>query len=225
MAMNRKFDISILREQLERKMAQKGVKPTTLSLQVGKSPTLVKDLLEKTNDVKLSTISKLAEALNCDMSELVFPEDQLVPVQLGPTLYVKGEVAAGEWVEAYEYPEKDWMSFTGRSDVKADRKHRFGLRVSGDSMDEIYPPGTIVECVSVFGHMDIEPGKKVVVLRRRTDQALEATVKELVEIKGDLWLRPRSRNPEHQSIKVSEQDADIEETRIIAVVVASVRPE
>lgn len=223
--MAQQTNIKVIRESIQRIMDEKGVRPTTLSLAVSKSKTLIKEIMEKTENPGIVTLAKIAEELDCSLEDLISPSKELAIASLGPTLFVKGHVAAGEWVEAYEYPEVDWQSFTGRSDVRADRKHRFGLRVSGDSMNELYPPGTIVECVSVFGHMEIEPGKKVVVVRRRKDQYLEATVKELSEVNGDLWLRPRSTNPEHQSIKIAEADEDIEETRIIAVVVASVRPE
>jgi repressor LexA len=52
-------------------MARKDVKPTTLSLAVGSSKTLVKDLLTKTGDVQFSTLRKLAGALDVDLSELL----------------------------------------------------------------------------------------------------------------------------------------------------------
>lgn len=65
------IDIETVREALRDIMERKGVKPTTLSLQVGKSKSLVKDLLERTNDVSFSTLVKLAGALDVDLSDLV----------------------------------------------------------------------------------------------------------------------------------------------------------
>jgi len=87
----------------------------------------------------------LAGALGMTAGELL-EGDVASPV--GPRLFVKGEVAAGVWRAAVEAPEDEWETFYGRPDVGADMQHRFGLRVVGDSMDLIYPPGTIVECVS-----------------------------------------------------------------------------
>lgn len=145
---------------------------------------------------------------------------------MGPTLYIKGIVAAGTWGEAMEVAESEWEPFTGRSDVAALPRDRFGLRVEGDSMNQLYPPGTILECVSVFGHIEIEPGKRVIVLRERTDGKVEATVKELVEDNDELWLVPRSTNPAHQAFKLDDSgDPEIVETRITAIVVASIRQE
>lgn len=221
MHMARPIQIDDIRASLQRIMDNKGVKPTTLSLAVSNSRSLVKDILEKTENPGIVTLSKLAEELDCSLEDLISSGSQLHYSQLGPTLYVKGKVAAGEWVEAFEYPEGDWKTYTGRAGVRADRKHRFGLLVTGDSMDELYPEGTIIDCVSVFGHTEIENGKKVVVLRKRRDQTVEATVKEYAVVDGKKWLRPRSKNPIHQSIDISSPDPDIEETRVIAIVVGA----
>lgn len=65
------IDIETIRDSLRRVMKRKGAKPTTLSLQVGTNRTLVKDLLEKTKDINISTISKLAGALDVSVSELL----------------------------------------------------------------------------------------------------------------------------------------------------------
>lgn len=170
----------------------------------------------------LESLDRLAKALGVTPGSLL---DGDALVSSGPTLFLKGEVAAGVWRAAAEWPESDWQTFIGRSDVTARTEHRFGLRVLGDSMDLLYPPGTIVECVSAFGHAEPAPGRRVVILRKNDRQEYEATVKELVEQDGKLWAVPRSTNPAHRPIDLSESEPGIIETRIVAVVVASIRPE
>lgn len=64
-------DIATIRENLQRIMDRKGVKPTTLSQRIGTSKTLVKDLLTKTGDVQFSTLRKLAGALDVDLGDLL----------------------------------------------------------------------------------------------------------------------------------------------------------
>jgi SOS-response transcriptional repressor LexA len=124
------------------------------------------------------------------------------PVELGPRLFVKGEVAAGLWKEAWEVPEDEWAMFTGRADVRAPLQKRFGLRVIGESMNEVYPPGTIIECVQYEQDEPIESGRRVVVLRTKLDGTVEATVKELVRSpEGIEWLVPRSTNPAYQAFR------------------------
>lgn len=161
-------------------------------------------------------LNDLATALGVEPGELL--ADNLV-APVGPKLFIKGEVAAGVWREAYELPEEDWRSFTGRPDVTAKLEHRFGLRVVGDSMNLKYPHGSIVECVSLFGQAEAMPGKRVVVVRKRDDQMYEATVKKLVEQDGELWLVPESSNPAFLPIRLADPEPGIIETRIAAVVV------
>lgn len=147
-------------------------------------------------------------------------------IQLGPRLYVKGEVAAGVWKEAWEFDADDWEVFTGRADIAAPIRTRFGLRVKGDSMNLIYPPGSIVECVA-YDDRTIENGRRVIVRQQRQDGRLETTVKELVtDQEGVVWLVPRSTNPAFQApIRMDRPDPDVEKIEIIGIVVSSIRPE
>lgn len=163
-------------------------------------------------------LNALATALGVDPPALL-AEHVVAP--LGPKLYVKGEVAAGVWRDAFEWPEEEWRSFNGRPGVSAKLEHRFGLRVVGDSMNLKYPHGSIVECISLFGHAEAMPGRRVVVVRQRDDLMFEATVKKLVEQDGELWLVPESTNPAHQPIRLGEPEPGILETRIAAIVVSA----
>lgn len=170
----------------------------------------------------LDSLQRLADVLGVTPGSLL---DGDAPAAIGPLLFVKGAVAAGVWSAAAQWPESDWETFTGRSDVRAKVEHRFGLRIVGDSMDLLYPPGTIVECVSLFGHAEAAPGKRVVVVRKNDRQEYESTVKELVEQDGKLWGVPRSTNLAHRPINLSDPEPGILETRIVAVVLTSIRPE
>lgn len=146
---------------------------------------------------------------------------------MGPTLYVVGKVAAGVWATAWELPEGDRMAFIGRPDVRAPLDKRFGVLVEGESMNELYPPGTILECVSFLGGVEISSGKRVIVQRQRSNGDFEVTVKEyLVDREGVEWLVPRSSNPNFQTpVRVDSPGPDIIEVQIIGVVVASTRLE
>lgn len=155
----------------------------------------------------------------------LFRSPEILPI--GPTLFIKGKVQAGVWREAFELPEDEWKTFHGRPDVTVDQKFRFGLLVQGDSMNEVYPHGTIVECIALMGGAELLSGKRVVVVRRNLRQEYEATVKEyLVDEGGEEWLVPRSTNPAFQTpIKLREGEPGVEETRVVAIVVGSYRPE
>lgn len=209
-------------DQLAAIRKKRGLTQADLAEQVGvQQPTLQRWETGK-REPSLRQLHEIAAILGVEPGSLL----DTVPISaVGPRLFVKGEVAAGVWRTALEAPEDEWESFTGRADVTAELKHRFGLRICGDSMNLIYPPGTIVECVSTFGRAEPEPGKRVVVVRTNTNNEVEATVKELIEEEGEMWLVPRSTNPTHAPIRLKEPGDDIIQVRIAAVVVASVRPE
>lgn len=209
-------------DQLADLRKQRGLSQAALAEKLGVEQPTVQRWEKGKREPSLAQLFELAGALGVEPGALIDPS---IAASIGPRLYVKGEVAAGIWRQALEQPEDEWLSFTGRADVAASTEHRFGLRVVGDSMNEVYPQGTIVECVSVFGHIEPEPGKRVIVVRTNENGEVEATVKELVEQGGELWLVPRSTNPAHQPFKIGEPEPGIREVRIAAVVVASVRPE
>jgi transcriptional regulator with XRE-family HTH domain len=210
--------------QIKHLRKQRGLTQEALAEAVGADQSTVQRWESGKRTPDLNDMVKLADALQVRPGEL-FLISNMAP--LGPTLRVRGAVAAGVWKEAYEWPEDEWMTFTARADVTAKLEHRFGLRVDGDSMNEVYPHGTIIECVSTMGRVEVASGKRVVVLREDHRGEFEATVKELlIDADGTQWLVPRSTNPAFQTpIRMDTPEPGIVETRIIAVVVGSYRPE
>ncbi len=79
------LDIATIRANLRRAMDRKGEKPTTLSLEVGRNRTLVKDLLEKSQDVQIGTLTKLASALEVPLADLL----------ASPRVPIVGHIGAG----------------------------------------------------------------------------------------------------------------------------------
>lgn len=150
-----------------------------------------------------------------------------VKAALGPQIPIQGEVAAGVFKEGVESQETEWETFTGAASVVAPESQRFGLKVVGDSMDLLYPEGSILECVRYWGDHPIESGKRVIVERTRDDGGKEVTVKQHeVDKDGVVWLVPKSSNPAHQApFRVGQLEEGISDVSIIAIVVASLRLE
>lgn len=153
--------------------------------------------------------------------------DRITAAQLGPPIPIQGAVAAGVWRERWEYPEEEWETFTGAPEVEAPLRHRFGLRVEGDSMDLLYPPGTVLECVRYWGDEPIPNGKRVIVQRTNDDDTIETTVKEYHQDKdGVEWLVPRSSNPAFQApFRCDQPGQGAKDIRVTAIVIASTRYE
>lgn len=151
---------------------------------------------------------------------------KIVGPGLGPLLSIKGTVAAGVWQVARQLDESDWQTFTGSPDVVAPLRDRYGVRVEGQSMDLIYPPGTILECVRYWGSEPIPSGKRVIVQRVRDGGEYETTVKEyVVSGDGEVWFVPRSSNPAFQAFRFDQNEEGIQSAEIVAIVVASIRYE
>lgn len=172
-------------------------------------------------------LAQIAQAGGVDLSSLVAADFEAG--KNGPALYIKGEVEAGVWRESWEWDQDEWQTYQGGSHIEAPLGARFGLRVTGESMNEIYPNGTILDCVHCINSGDDQftSGQRVIVIRRRWHGEVEATVKEYRETSDGRWLVPRSNNPAFQQpISLDgSADPDIEEIAIVAVVRGSYRPE
>lgn len=174
----------------------------------------------------INALGRISALTGIDVAELVNAD--LEAAKTGPALYIKGEVAAGVWKEALEWDRGEWMPYQGGAHIDAPLEARFGLIVAGESMNEVYPPGTVLDCVSCIhaGIERVESGQRVIVVRRRFTGEVEATVKEYLETEDGTWLVPKSRNPAFQQPIPLKDGADgIEETAIVAVVKGSYRPE
>lgn len=169
-------------------------------------------------------IASLSEALNVEPSKLFSSESPKRAIRL-QSLVVVGQVQAGSWVEAMEWPIEDQYSITVPPPPKA--KRPFGLMVNGQSMNKVFKEGAIAVCVHVIDFWrELETLDYVVCQRTRSDGLIEATVKQLmIDTDGRAWLWPRSEDPHHQQpIEVpwpadSEPVAEAIEVAITAVVV------
>lgn len=174
-------------------------------------------------DPGVGTIYDLAKVLGVDVSAF-FVDDAQLP--LGPNILLKGSAKAGIWVSDWQWPAKEWRSFTGRADENSDVKMRFGVRLDGDELDLIFPIGTVLEFRFACGNPDIPAGKKVLFLREREDGKFEASVRELaIDKQGARWAIARSSNPTYMPIKIGQDEPGIVETVIAGVAIQSVKPE
>jgi phage repressor protein C with HTH and peptisase S24 domain len=147
----------------------------------------------------------------------------------GRIVEVTGSVAAGVWRETTEWPQSDRFEIVvGPSPFP--RARRFGLRVDGNSMDQVFAPGTLLDCLSIFD-LGIEPanGDLVIVERQRRDGMRELTAKEFhCDEDGRCWLIPRSTKPEFQSpIEIGSPNTEHETedyVQVIAFVIGSYQP-
>ena len=149
--------------------------------------------------------------------------------------YIRGEVQAGAWREREEWPRSDWKPITLPRAAIHKATRSYFLLVRGSSMNQLYPDGTIIECVNLPEYEGtLKSGDKVIVERRDRNGLFETTCKELRLKKDTAQLWPRSDDPDHQEVITLPWPArepetprtdGVEEITLKAVVIRSIRPE
>jgi phage repressor protein C with HTH and peptisase S24 domain len=125
---NEAFDISQIRAALEREMKRKGIARKRLSKEAGLGETGVRDLMDKVEDPRVSTLIKIADALEIPASSL-----------FGTQVPVLGKIGAGGCVL---FDESDEPELVDRPPGAGGRL--MALKVTGDSMFPVYRDGDII---------------------------------------------------------------------------------
>lgn len=179
-----------------------------------------------------------AENGNEALTNLVYDNDQMgsgtrqrvAAIETKP-VNVIGDVQAGVFKTAVEWPKGMQFEVKVPLEPPFDRIDTFGLRVLGPSMDQVFPSGSIIICALLhdMGRLfEIQSGRYVVVMRRSaaTDE-VEASVKQFIrDEQGVAWLWPRSSHPEFQTpVRVEDlaSSDDNDEVTVWALVIAEYR--
>ena len=186
-------------------------------------------------DRRLSDVwmEKLCRAFEIDPGDL-FISPSGIGFEEGETDYKPqnsiwgvGDVNAGAFREALEWPESDWIPVPYISDDdRWPNAERRALLVRGDSMNERYDPETWIVFVDYFDlERSPESGERVIALQPNV-VGVEATLKLFyVDEQDQAWLVPESRNPTHRPIKLDANNDSDEGIQIVGRVVGSFRRE
>jgi len=188
-----------LQRELRRRMVAGGYNQKSLARAAQLNETAVRDILKgRSRNPRADTLEALGRILGCTIDALRGGSDAAGTETL--KVSVIGKVQAGEWFEAFEWPQTDWYAIDSPIDERFNGVRRFALEVHGPSMNQVYAEGDVIICVR-YGDIGREPrSKERVVVQRINDQGMiEATVKEFViDDDGAVWLWPRSSHPEFQ---------------------------
>jgi transcriptional regulator with XRE-family HTH domain len=137
---------SPLAEEIHRRMLAAGLNPKSLSLRAGLNETFVRDILKgRTRYPRTDTLAKLAAALGCSPADLL-PADLGRPARGGPRS-IALEVAIAS---AFSESRPESFDLVGDAVIVpaprelGDTTQYFAARVVDDSLDVVYPPGTIL---------------------------------------------------------------------------------
>lgn len=240
----------LLTSRIKERLNLLGLSERKACIKAGVGLNAIRHIRVRGHAPKPETLAKLADALGVPAAyfldaaaeNLHRPEyggSDKSKMSFVETIYVKGFVQAGAWQEALEWPVSDWLPAYAPPDPRYSTIDRFGLEVRGNSMNKVYPDGSIVIAVKLddLGRLP-RSGERVVVLSRATNgsPAMEATVKKYqIDNDGRHILWPESTDPLYQVPIILDERAKIlgddashgsyPDITIYAVVVGSYRPE
>lgn len=202
-------------EQLQRT----GKKQAQLARFLGLDPTVINKIVKGRRQIK----SDEADQIRVFFGE--FPTSN-VEITTNPSsaLPLIGYVQAGAFIEAFEYETDEFFPAFG---PVANKENVFCLKVIGDSMDIVYPEGTILYCQQLSDYApDLKNGKRVIVKRRKSGDLFEVTVKEYSVAGNTTTLTPLSKNRKHKALSFTNggnhhHDAGTSDIQVSAVVVGA----
>lgn len=229
--------------RIERRLAKLGLTEYSAAVKAGLSKDAIRNMRRtiegkdrsRRGDVAAKTVEALAPVLETTPEWLMWevgPEEPRgAPAVTG--LPVVGRIQAGNWLDITIFdPEADQRIVAAPRDPRFPRARHYCLEVVGDSVDRIYPEGTIVVCVDFAeSGLSLKSGQFVHVERRRGGgQMVEITLKEvLLGPKRSITLLPRSSNPAHQPVHIrksakSAAEDDGTEVLVRGIVVSGITP-
>lgn len=210
-------------EWLREVLLKTGKSPSRLAQDARLTPSTLTRFLKAEDGQMLSanTIFKIERVLEYAGGSPSDSTQGLTEMPALSTVDVLGSVEAGAWRDVGTV-QKKLFSVAIPPNVAAGAQ-KYGLEVRGQSMNKVYPHGTVVICVSAIeAGREPEEGERVIV-ERTQNGFVEATVKEYRD--GKLW--PNSDDPDHQQpLEITPlSELGDEEVRITGYVVGSYRPE
>ncbi len=194
-----------LQRQLRRRMAafDPPLSARALSLMAGKSEKTVTAILDgRSRNPRHDTLQALARVLGCTVDDLLIGHEIDKKGSYPETAVAKivGRVRTFDMLDRPTWPPAEQRRIELPVHPAYADLPRFALEVADDSMDEIYPPGSILVCVPVSAlTTPPEPGDRVIV-ENWLNGRVEITCREITVLPdGRLWLVPRSRNPEYRT--------------------------
>lgn len=170
------------------------------------------------NEPDVESINMLADLYNCSTDFILgskFAEKQVVLVS-DETLPVFGRIVAGTPMEALEQnDEVYWVS----PELKKRYPKGFWLKVSGNSMNRLFPDQSLV---LIDKTTDVKDGEVAAVMVNGYD----ATIKRIFfEPSGAIRLHPESHDPEYRDTVIDKHDPDAPYFQIIGKAVSYTAPD
>lgn len=205
------------RDALRRIRERQGLTRAALAERVDTAERVIAALERGEQRLSDVWIAKLAPAMNAASADL------LAEAPFAHQVVVLGRAQAGSWSEAWEWPDDLRYTVAVPLTERQARARVYGVEVVGDSMDRIYPEGSVCVVASLNRLGETAQSGRRYLIERKRGGAIETTIKRL-QVRDDVWwLVPESDNPIHQAFPMNDPDAD--EVRIRGRIIRSIRAE
>lgn len=201
--------LGIAHEWVKDRLKAIGKKQKELAVALDIPPSRLSERIRGKTEFETREIPVLARELKMPVN-VVFArltgKDNQIASEDTVLLEIRGEAKAGLWGKAAEWPPEKWEYTMVAKDAKyADV---FGLRITGDDMEEYYPPSrsTVIYVPYAQFKSPVGHGDHVVVQRSDGNGQFEVTVKEVAIKDGQVWLEPHSGNKAYKSLELSKTD-------------------
>lgn len=221
-----------------RRMEKLGLTEYSAAIRAGLSKDAIRNLrrtiegadVNRRGDVATKTVEALAPALKTTPWWLMWgigAEEAGGDGESISMLPVLGKIQAGLWLDTSVFdPDAEQRSVAAMRDPRYPHARHYCLEVAGDSVDQVYPEGTIVVCIDFAeSGLALKTGQMAHVERRRAGgQMIEITLKEVRLDKGHIILVPRSSNPAYKPLKLNESEEESDEVIVRGIVVSGITP-
>ena len=198
------------------------------AIEAGIRPTSVYNFIKGySKSMDNETYAELAAVMNTTTAVLMGESDYSPAV--GQAIVI-GRVQAGNWQKAVTFIDEADTSIVPcvlppHIASKGTRAPVFGLSVKGDSMDQVFPEGSVLICLPLYEMRGaVKDGDYVIVHRIDPDGLFEATCKQYRLVDGEMWLAPRSSNPSHMPIN-GKNNGDGVQVEVAAIVFGHYAPQ
>ena len=188
----------------------------------------IRDLRRRPVRPGAESLLRLAQILKTNPEYLLYGKSggSTLPVEGLPII---GVVEAGQFRDiTLADQDEEFPTVNVVRDGRYPQARQYALRVSGDSMNELFDDGSFAICVSFpETGLALKSGMILHVERRIAGTHLIETTLKAVEMRGrKCFLIPRSTNPRHKAIEINQEheDDEVAQTVVQGLVVGSYKP-
>lgn len=211
-----------------RKIEQTGQSRRAVSLKAGYNADLIAEYIKNPATLpRLDTLERLAPILETTPEYLAFNISE--GEGGGGGLPIRGEVAAGRWLEVDSYTVGDaYDAVPVQRDPRYPASAQYGLTVRGTSINRVAQDGEVLHCVDlVTGGVEPRDGDLVVAqLKRFQGGEVQVTAKRYRKRAKLIELSPDSTDPRWQEAMTFDPRRKVDDldVSIVAVVIGIYKP-